>query len=149
MGLLSDETVKKAGNPLDTLGNHLAKRLAYNPGERDIIIMHHEIDYTWPNGKKENKTLDFIQYGDVNGMSAMAKTVGLTAAIAAKMVLESKKRQQSRIILVFFFSLQLKFIYKTNRGNTEHWNGDATNKRHLQAHIESSECRRNELERDC
>ncbi len=95
MGLLAEEVIKKAGNPLDTLGNHLAKRLAYNPGERDIIIMHHEIAHSWPNGKQEVKNVDFIQYGDANGTSAMAKTVGLTAAIATKMVLESKKTSQS------------------------------------------------------
>lgn len=53
--------------------------------------MHHEINYKWPNGKDETRTIDFIQYGDVNGYTAMAKTVGLPCAIAAKMVLESKE----------------------------------------------------------
>jgi len=52
--------------------------------------MHHEINYKWPNGKDETRTIDFIQYGDVKGYTAMAKTVGLPTAIAAKMVLESK-----------------------------------------------------------
>ena len=52
--------------------------------------MHHEINYKWPNGKDETRTVDFIQYGDINGYTAMAKTVGLPTAIAAKMVLESK-----------------------------------------------------------
>jgi alpha-aminoadipic semialdehyde synthase len=51
--------------------------------------MHHEIGYKFPDGKEQVKTIDFIQYGDVNGHTAMAKTVGLPAAIAAKMVLES------------------------------------------------------------
>lgn len=34
--------------------------------------------------------IDFVVYGDKDGYSAMAKTVGYPAAIAAKMVLESK-----------------------------------------------------------
>ncbi len=59
-------------------------------GERDIVIMHNEIGYTWPNGAKEVKTVDFIEYGNADKFSAMAKTVGLPTAIAAKMVLESK-----------------------------------------------------------
>lgn len=60
------------------------------PGERDIIIMHHEIGYKWPStGQSETKTVEFIQYGDTNGHTAMAKTVGFPTAIAAKMVLES------------------------------------------------------------
>ena len=52
--------------------------------------MHHEIGFSWPNGKDEVKSVDFIEYGDINKFSAMAKTVGLPTAIAAKMVLESK-----------------------------------------------------------
>lgn len=51
--------------------------------------MHHEIGYRWPNGKDETRTVDFIHYGEINGSTAMAKTVGLPTAIAAKMVLES------------------------------------------------------------
>lgn len=52
--------------------------------------MHHEIGYRYPTGKEEIKTVDFIQYGDKNGYTAMAKTVGLPTAITARMVLESK-----------------------------------------------------------
>ncbi len=89
LGLLSDDLVVKMGNPLDSFANFLSQRLAYGPGERDILIMHHEIGYKFPNGKEEIKTVDFIQYGDTNGYTAMAKTVGLPTAIAARMVLES------------------------------------------------------------
>ncbi len=52
--------------------------------------MHHEIGIEWPNGKNELRNVDFIHYGDMNGLSAMAKTVGYPTAIAAKMVLNSK-----------------------------------------------------------
>ena len=51
--------------------------------------MHHEIGISWPNGKNESRNVDFIHYGNVEGPSAMAQTVGYTTAIAAKMVLES------------------------------------------------------------
>ena len=52
--------------------------------------MHHEIGYRWPtSGQIESRTVEFIQYGDTNGQTAMAKTVGLPTAITAKMVLES------------------------------------------------------------
>ncbi len=52
--------------------------------------MHHEIGISWPNGKDETRHIDFIHYGTSNGLSAMAQTVGYTAAIATKMVLDSK-----------------------------------------------------------
>ena len=43
LGLLSDDPVEKLGSPLDTLSRHLANRLAYEPGERDMILMRHEV----------------------------------------------------------------------------------------------------------
>ena len=43
LGLLSDDILDKAGSPLDTLSNHLAGRLAYGVGERDMILMRHEV----------------------------------------------------------------------------------------------------------
>ncbi len=115
IGLFSDDLVIKMGNPLDTLANYMAKRFAYGPNERDIVIMHHNIEYTWPNGVKEVKSIDFIQYGDVNKFTAMAKTVGLPTAIAAKMVLE-KEIQTTGMVLPLS-----KDIYKPilNRLNSE------------------------------
>lgn len=54
--------------------------------------MHHEIGYKYEStGQSETKTVDFIQYGEPNGRTAMAKTVGLPTAITAKMVLESMR----------------------------------------------------------
>lgn len=92
LGLLSEDTlVEKHSNPLDTLSNWLAKRLAFGPNERDIVILHHQVGVTWPalsQGENELKTIDMVVYGDQK-YSAMAKTVGLPAAIATRMLLES------------------------------------------------------------
>ena len=43
LGLLSEDPVEKLGSPLDTLSRHLALRLAYEQGERDMILMRHEV----------------------------------------------------------------------------------------------------------
>ena len=91
LGLLSDEVlVEKRRTPLDTLSNHLAKRLVFGPNERDIVILHHQVGVTWPSGANESelKTIDMVVYGDQK-YSAMAKTVGLPAAIATQMLLRS------------------------------------------------------------
>lgn len=45
-----------------------------------------------PSGHLETKTVDLVVYGDFNGFSAMAKTVGLPTAMAAKMLLDGKLR---------------------------------------------------------
>ena len=36
--------------PLDTLVPHFTKALAYGPGERDLIIMNHDIEAQLPSG---------------------------------------------------------------------------------------------------
>ena len=43
LGLLSEEKVEKLGTPLDTISNHLANVLSYEPDERDMILMRHEV----------------------------------------------------------------------------------------------------------
>ena len=43
MGLLSEEKVEKLGSPLDTISNHLASILSYDPSERDMVLMRHDV----------------------------------------------------------------------------------------------------------
>ena len=43
VGLLSEEKVEKLGSPLDTISNHLASILSYDPSERDMILMRHDV----------------------------------------------------------------------------------------------------------
>lgn len=59
------------------------------PGERDMILMQHDVGVQWFDGSKEKREVSLVVYGDtsVNGYSAMAKTVGLPTGIATKMVL--------------------------------------------------------------
>lgn len=59
-------------------------------GERDLIIMRNDIGIRHPTGEHEMKHISLVVYGDANGFSAMAKTVGYPAAIAARMVLDGK-----------------------------------------------------------
>ncbi len=40
----------------------------------------------WPDGRREQKGINLVCYGDPNGYTAMAKTVGYPCAIATKMV---------------------------------------------------------------
>lgn len=60
------------------------------PGEKDMIVMHHNVGVTWPDKSQEKRVINFVCYGEENGYSAMAKTVGLPTAIATKMVLDGK-----------------------------------------------------------
>ncbi|XP_060161358.1 alpha-aminoadipic semialdehyde synthase, mitochondrial isoform X2 [Globicephala melas] len=90
LGLLGDEQVPRAESLVDALSKHLAMKLSYGPGEKDMIVMRDNFGIRHPSGHLENKTIDLVVYGDVNGFSAMAKTVGLPTAMAAKMLLDGE-----------------------------------------------------------
>ena len=65
-------------------------RSAAVPGERDVLIMRHDVGVEWPNHNEEMIHVNFVIYGDPNKYSAMAATVGYPTAIATKMVLEGR-----------------------------------------------------------
>ncbi|KAK7060079.1 hypothetical protein SK128_026886 [Halocaridina rubra] len=90
LGLLQDDPVVKAGTPLDTLSHFLAKKLSIKSGERDMIILRHEIGISWSDTSRELRGINLVCYGDASGYSAMAKTVGYPAAIATRMVLDGE-----------------------------------------------------------
>jgi len=79
LGLLEEELIAKLNTPIDTITHFLANKLSYKSNERDIIIMRHNIGIEWPDGTREEKHINFVVYGDPNGHSAMAKTVGYPA----------------------------------------------------------------------
>jgi hypothetical protein len=56
---------------------------------RLVIFLHekfHFLSARWPDGRREQKGINLVCYGDPNGYTAMAKTVGYPCAIATKMV---------------------------------------------------------------
>jgi len=56
--------------------------------ERDLVVLRHEVGIRWPDGRREERGINFVVYGQPQGHSAMAMTVGKPAAIAAKMILD-------------------------------------------------------------
>ncbi|CAG7785880.1 unnamed protein product, partial [Allacma fusca] len=97
MGLLDDVLVHKLDTPLDTVSNFLSKKLAFEKNERDLIVLRHEVQVLWPDGKREFRGINLVAYGEPNGYSAMAKCVGYPAAIAAKMVLDGEIQQTGTV----------------------------------------------------
>jgi len=98
LGLLSDQPMQKCGSPLDTVSQHLANQLVYEKNERDMILMRHEITVRWPDGRRELKGINMIEYGDPKGYTAMAKTVGYPCAIATKMVLDGEIQKKGMVL---------------------------------------------------
>ena len=74
----------------DVLQLSLEKKLALQPGDKDMIVMLHEIEYTDKNGKRNSIHSSLLVKGDDSIHTAMAKTVGLPLGIAAKLILSGK-----------------------------------------------------------
>jgi saccharopine dehydrogenase (NADP+, L-glutamate forming) len=90
--MLSDKPIgMKQGSLLDVLAERMNESLQYKKGERDMLIMRHDISFSYEKGKRrECITALLIDYGIPNGDSSMARTVSLPAAIAVRMLLEGK-----------------------------------------------------------
>lgn len=98
LGLFDDELIDKKGSPLDTLSYYLSKKLAYAPGERDMIVMRHDVGIQLADGKEENRHIDFVVYGDPKGYTAMAATVGFPTGIAAKMIIDAEIQTKGMVL---------------------------------------------------
>ena len=88
IGVFSDEQITPAGTPIDILCAVLEKKMQYQPGERDMVMLQHRFEIENKDGSKETRTSTLVDYGDPDGYSAMAKLVGITGGIACKMVLD-------------------------------------------------------------
>ncbi len=72
---------------LDALCHLFEEKLQYSPGERDMIVMHHEFIADF-GSHREKTTSTLVDYGIPNGDSSMSRTVALPVAIASRMILE-------------------------------------------------------------
>jgi saccharopine dehydrogenase-like NADP-dependent oxidoreductase len=78
------------GSSLDNLSALMIERLAYAPGERDMVVLQHEFLTATVSGLTERIVSTLVDYGIPNGDSSMSRTVGLPAAIGARLILEGK-----------------------------------------------------------
>jgi hypothetical protein len=91
LGLDDKETIVNRGlcSAADILQFALEKKFVLRPTDKDMIVMMHEIGYELA-GATQTKTSVLIAKGDDNIHTAMAKTVGLPLAIAARLILNGR-----------------------------------------------------------
>ena len=93
LGVFADEPVPEGSESCaDLLVERLEKRLQYAPGERDMLVMHHRLEYADIHGREHVLRSSMTEYGGGNGASAMSRTVGLPAACAARRILDGTIR---------------------------------------------------------
>lgn len=72
---------------LAAFGELLERKLAFAPGERDLVLLHVGVGAEFPDGSRETLDAFFDALGESHGDTVMAKTVGVTAAIGVELVL--------------------------------------------------------------
>jgi len=92
LGLDDQDTIINKGvcSAADVLQMALEKKLALHQGDKDMIVMLHEIAYNDKEGKAQSIHSSLLVKGEDSIHTAMAKTVGLPLGIAAKLILEKK-----------------------------------------------------------
>jgi saccharopine dehydrogenase (NADP+, L-glutamate forming)/spermidine synthase len=91
LGLFSDEPLPiESGSPMDVLAHRLLEKLQYAPGERDMIVLHHQFVAEKEGDSPIKIFCTMIDYGRPGGDSAMSRTVGLPAAVGARYILEGR-----------------------------------------------------------
>ncbi len=89
LGLFDDIVI--GGNvktSLDVMQNILNDKMPLPQGKRDMVMLIHQLEAEFPEqNKRENYVSTLIDYGEPDGMTAIAKTVGAPAGIAAKLIL--------------------------------------------------------------
>jgi alpha-aminoadipic semialdehyde synthase len=95
LGLLEEvEIPVSCRSAFDVICLRMEERLAYSSTEHDMVLLHHEVEVEFPDGRPaENHRATLLEFGRTeNGKSttAMAFTVGIPAAIGALLLLADK-----------------------------------------------------------
>jgi hypothetical protein len=70
---------------------HLLKhRLAYDEGEKDLLVMHHEFEAIFPDLPRQRIQSTLVDHGVAGGDSSMSRTVGYPVGIAAGLLADGK-----------------------------------------------------------
>ena len=90
LGMFSDKRFETDRiSPLDAVGELMFEKLAFAPGERDMIVLHHDF-VAEVDGGKEKITSTMVDYGIPGGDTAVSRTVSLPAAVGTDLILQGR-----------------------------------------------------------
>ncbi|CAN5875741.1 saccharopine dehydrogenase C-terminal domain-containing protein [soil metagenome] len=93
LGIFTNEKITlNDATPAQILQELLERKWKLKPGDKDMIVMQHKFEYTL-QGKCHTVISSFVIKGDDEIHTAMAKTVGLPAAIAVRRILSGELKR--------------------------------------------------------
>ncbi len=91
LGLFSDRRLTiGTASVFDMFAHMLKRRLVYDDGEMDLLVMHHEFEATFPDLPRQRIQSTLIDSGIPGGDSSMSRTVGYPVGIAAGLLAAEK-----------------------------------------------------------
>ena len=90
LGLFAEEkTGVKGETGADAMVELLNRKLKLAAEARDMVILQHDFKVRYPEegNRRERIVATLVAYGEPGGFTAMARTVGMPAAIASKLIL--------------------------------------------------------------
>ncbi|KAG0485247.1 hypothetical protein HPP92_009326 [Vanilla planifolia] len=95
LGLHEDVQIPEAcSSAFDIVCLRMQERLSYSSKEQDMVLLHHEIQVEYPDGRPtETHKATLLEFGKIeNGKNttAMARTVGITVAIGTLLLLQNR-----------------------------------------------------------
>jgi len=98
LGLFDREPIGLSrATPAQVLQKRLEERWALEEGDKDMIAMLHKVSFTH-GGKRYRRQTSMVTLGEDQEYTAMAKTVGLTTAIGAKLLLDGTLTRRGIVI---------------------------------------------------
>ncbi len=101
LGFFEDKQITfNKGTNVDVLVDLMLKKMSYQPHEKDMAIIHDDILVDF-KGRKEKWSSTMVVNGIPGGDSAMARTVSLPVAIAARLILEGKITIRGSVLPIY------------------------------------------------
>ena len=90
LGIFEHEPIidMEKASPAEVLQKILVGKLSLEEGDKDMLVMVHEFEYSL-DGKQYRIVSNMVNIGEDQVYTSMSNTVGLPAAICAKMILNN------------------------------------------------------------
>ena len=100
LGIFDDKPVTvEDGTPAQVLQSLLEEKWKLKEHDKDMIVMQHQFEFIYPGQSDPVKlTSSLVVKGEDQIYTAMARTVGLPAAIGAKLILNDKIKARGVVI---------------------------------------------------
>jgi saccharopine dehydrogenase-like NADP-dependent oxidoreductase len=89
LGLFEERRVPAgARSRADLLIDRMEEKMRYGPGERDVVVLDHEIEFETADGRPGRFRGSLTEYGEPDGDTGMSRLVGLPAAFTARRIVD-------------------------------------------------------------